>query len=86
MYPTTIPANIVPKPIPWNEPYNSIDNMDPIITLEESNIDLILPNSILVTCLTAKDTPSPGSTMAFEVTSKYTPKAMIKQLTIHNIH
>lgn len=86
MYPTTIPANIVPNPIPLNEPYNVMDNIAPIMTFDVSNAVLSFPNSMCVTCLTASDTPSPGSTIAFDVTSMYTPNAIMKQLIMHSIH
>lgn len=63
-----------------------MDNTAPIITFEVSNAVLIFPNSLCVTCLTASDTPSPGSTIACDITSKYTPNAIIKQLITHSIH
>ena len=63
-----------------------MDSIAPIITLDESKIDFIFPKSLFVLYLTASITPSPGSTMASDFTSRYTPKAMIKVLIIQIIH
>ena len=77
---------MVPKPIPLNVPNSASDNIIPITTLLVSNIVFILPNSMFVTCVTANDTPYPGSTTALEFTSRNTPTAITKQLIIHIIH
>ena len=64
-----MPANIVPRPIPRKLPYNRRDNNPPIIKFDESNAVFIFPNSMWVTCRTASETPSPGSTIALDFTS-----------------
>ena len=81
-----MPENIVPNPIPLNFSCNNNDRIPPINTFDVSKAVFILPNSIFVTLLTAKDTPSPGNIIAFDKISKYTPIPITKQLIIHNIH
>lgn len=85
MYPTTIPAKIVPIPTALSPPKNMNESINAITTFDVSNIIFIFGNGMSVTLHTASDTPSPGSTTAFEFTSKNTPNAITIHPSMHTI-